>query len=160
MDWLSRMAFATASLVLIAMSLALLGVSAAEFYGAATGPRTESSETLFGAIGYVIIAVAVFDVAKYFIEEEVIRGHEMRLASEARRSLTKFIATISIAVFIEALVIVVRVSKHNVDQMLYPTLLLLTAILMVIGLGIYQRLSAAVEQQDKDKKDKDVKEND
>ncbi|MDP3691519.1 MAG: hypothetical protein Q8R73_10915 [Bradyrhizobium sp.] len=53
------MAFATASLALIAMSLALLGVSAAEFYRAATGPRTESRETLFSAIGNVIIAVAV-----------------------------------------------------------------------------------------------------
>ena len=152
MDWLSRIAFGTASLVLIAMSLALVGISAAEFYAAATGPWAESSEALFGAIGYVIIAVAVFDVAKYFIEEEVIRGREMRMASEARRSLTKFIATISIAVFIEALVIVVRVSKQDVNQMLYPTLLLLTAILIVIGLGVYQRLSVAVEQQDKNTK--------
>lgn len=157
MDWLSRIAFGAASLVLIAMSLALVGISAAEFYRATTGPTPVSSEVLFGTIGYVIIAVAVFDVAKYFIEEEVIRGREMRLASEARRSLTKFIATISIAVFIEALVIVVRVSKEDVNQMFYPTLLLVTAILIVIGLGIYQRLSVEVEQQDEHTKDKDVR---
>ena len=157
MEWLSRIAFGTASLVLMAMSLALVGIGAAEFYAAAIGPWAESGDALFGAIGYVIIAIAVFDLAKYFIEEEVIRGREMRQASEARRSLTKFIATISIAVFIEALVIVVRVSKQNVDQMLFPTLLLLTAILIVIGLGIYQRLSAEVERQDKNTKEKDVK---
>ena len=36
--------------------------------------------------------------------------------------------------------------------MLYPTLLLLTAVVIVIGLGVYQRLSVAVEQQDKGKK--------
>ena len=154
MEWLSRIAFATASLVLMAMSLALVAIGAAEFYAAAIGPWAQSGDALFGAIGYVIIAIAVFDLAKYFIEEEVIRGREMRQASEARRSLTKFIATISIAVFIEALVIVVRVSKQNVEQMLFPTLLLLTAILIVIGLGIYQRLSAEVEQQDKNTKDK------
>jgi hypothetical protein len=87
----------------------------------------------------------VFDVAKYFIEEEVIRGREMRLTSEARRSLTKFISTISIAVFIEALVVVFRVSKDDIDRLLYPTALLLTAIAIVVGLGIYQRLSADVE---------------
>jgi hypothetical protein len=157
MEWLSRIAFGTASLVLMAMSLALVVIGATEFYVAATGPWAESGDALFGAIGYVIIAIAVFDLAKYFIEEEVIRGREMRQASEARRSLTKFIATISIAVFIEALVIVVRVSKQNVDQMLFPTLLLLTAILIVIGLGIYQRLSAEVERQDKNTKGGDVK---
>ena len=92
--------------------------------------------------------MAVFDVAKYFIEEEVIRGREMRIASEARRSLTKFISTISIAVFIEGLVTVVRVSKQDVDKMLYPNLLLLTAIVIVVGLGLYQRLSAAIERKD------------
>jgi len=59
-----------------------------------------------------VIAIAVFDFAKYFIEEEVIRGREMRLMSEARRSLTKFISTISIAVFIEGLVLVFQVSKQ------------------------------------------------
>ena len=31
--------------------------------------------------------------------------------------------------------------------MLYPTGLLLTAILIVVGLGLYQRLSAEVEQK-------------
>jgi hypothetical protein len=91
--------------------------------------------------------MAVFDVAKYFVEEEVIRGREMRNAGEARRSLTKFISTISIAVFIEALVLVFRVSRQNIGDLLYPTALMLTAIIIVVGLGIYQRLSADVEQK-------------
>jgi putative Mn2+ efflux pump MntP len=94
-----------------------------------------------------VIAMAVFDVAKYFIQEEVIRGREMRHVSEARRSLTKFVSTISIAVFIEGLIIVFSTSKDNVSQMLYPTALLLTAILIVVGLGVYQRLSADVENK-------------
>ena len=128
------------------MSLALVGFAAAELYFA--GSIVEFGDALLGAIGYVVIAVAVFDVAKYFIEEEVIRGREMSIASEARRSLTKFISTISIAVFIEALVLVVRVSKQDVDKMFYPTLLLLTAIIIVVGLGVYQRLSVVIEKQD------------
>ena len=105
------------------------------------------------AIGYVVIAMAVFDVAKYFIEEEVIRGREMRGAAEARRSLTKFISTIAIAIFIEGLVIVFQASKERLPEMIYPTALLLTAIVIVVGLGIFQRLSADVEKKvdDKDK---------
>jgi hypothetical protein len=147
MDFLSRFGFGTASLVLMAMSLALVGVALVELYGVVTHAG-EFGDALLGAIGYVVIAMAVFDVAKYFIEEEVIRGREMRIAAEARRSLTKFISTISIAVFIEALVTVVRVSKQDVEKMLPPTLLLLSAILIVVGLGVYQRLSVTIEQQD------------
>ena len=152
MEFLSRFAFATASLVLMAMSLALVGFAAAELYGAAASSWAEFGDALLGAIGYVVIAMAVFDVAKYFIEEEVFRAREMRIASEARRSLTKFISTISIAVFIEALVTVVRVGKQDVDKMFNPILLLLTAVVIVVGLGLYQRLSVVIEQQDEGSK--------
>ena len=37
--------------------------------------------------------------------------------------------------------------QENLQPMLYPTALLLTAILIVVGLGTYQRLSADVEQK-------------
>ena len=77
---------------------------------------------------------------------------EVRAAvPEARRSLTKFISTISIAVFIEGVVIVFQVSKQDVGKMLYPTALLVTAILIVLGLGAYQRLSVEVERQTEQK---------
>jgi len=147
MELISRIAFGVASLVLIVLSLALVINGALTVVAGLTSSWSDASDALLAAIGYVVISIAVFDVAKYFIEEEVIRGREMRLTSEARRSLTKFISTISIAVFIEALVTVFRVSKQDVEKMLYPTTLLLTAILIVVGLGLYQRLSADVEQK-------------
>ena len=147
MDMLSRIAFSAASLVLMALSLMLVAFGAVGVVAGVTTSWENANTALLSAIGYVVIAIAVFDVAKYFIEEEVIRGREMRLMSEARRSLTKFISTISIAVFIEALVLAFQVSKQDVEKMLYPTALLLTAILIVVGLGIYQRLSAEVEQK-------------
>ena len=146
---LSRFAFGTASIVLMALSLALVAFAAVDLYDNVNRSRGEFGDALLSAIGYVVIAMAVFDVAKYFIEEEVVRGRELRIASEARRSLTKFISTISIAVFIEALVTVVRVSKQDVDKMIYPNILLLSGIVIVIGLGVYQRLSVAVEIREK-----------
>ena len=110
---------------------------------AARGPKPAAGCS--NSIGYVVIAVAVFDVAKYFVEEEVIRGREMRLASEARRSLTKFVSTIAIAVFIEALVMVFRQGSQDIALILYPAAILVTGILIILGLGLYQRLSADVE---------------
>jgi hypothetical protein len=147
MEMLSRIAFGAASLVLIVLSLMLVAFGAVGVIAGISASWADASDSLLAAIGYVVIALAVFDVAKYFIEEEVIRGREMRLTSEARRSLTKFISTISIAVFIEGLVLVFQISKQDVEKMLYPTGLLLTAILIVVGLGLYQRLSAEVEQK-------------
>lgn len=145
MELLSRITFGIASVVLMAMSLALVVYGLIEVFASVKTSWTDARDVILSAIGYVVIAMAVFDVAKYFIEEEVIRGREMRSAAEARRSLTKFISTITIAVFIEGLVIVFRVSKDSVEQMIYPTALLLTAIFIVVGLGVFQRLSADVE---------------
>jgi Ni,Fe-hydrogenase I cytochrome b subunit len=147
MEMLSRVAFGAASIVLIGLSLMLVGYGAAGVISSIAASWSDASDALLAAIGYVVIAIAVFDVAKYFVEEEVIRGREMRLTSEARRSLTKFISTISIAVFIEALVMVFQVGKNNVELLLYPTALLLTAILIVVGLGLYQRLAADTERK-------------
>jgi hypothetical protein len=153
MELLSRIAFASASLVLMAMSFALVLYSVVEIVAVGSSSWKDAGGAMLSAIGYVVIAMAVFDVAKYFMEEEVIRGREMRSAAEARRSLTKFVSTIAIAVFIEGLVIVFQASKQSLPEMVYPTALLLTAILIVIGLGIYQRLSADVEEMvgEKDK---------
>ena len=147
MEGLSRFAFATASLVLMGLSFALVIYGVVEVISSIGVSWRDAGSSILAAIGYVVIAMAVFDVAKYFIEEEVIRGRELREAAEARRSLTKFVSTIVIAVFIEGLVTTFQASKDDVPTMLYPTALLLTAILIVVGLGVFQRLSADVEKK-------------
>ena len=147
MDYISRGVFALASVVLMLIALALSVYSAGLIVAALAGGWGEAGHRLLESVGYVVIAMAVFDVAKYFVEEEVIRGREMRLASEARRSLTKFVSTIAIAVFIEGLVLVFRQSSQDMTLVLYPASILFTGVLIVLGLGLYQRLSADVEQQ-------------
>ena len=147
MDLVSRAVFGLAAAVLMLIALALSIYSATLIVAALRGPWADAGVGLLDSIGYVVIAMAVFDVAKYFVEEEVIRGREMRLASEARRSLTKFISTIAIAVFIEALVMVFRQGSQDIALILYPVAVLVTAVLIVLGLGLYQRLSADVERQ-------------
>ena len=147
MEFISRGVFGIASVVLMLIALALSFYSAALIVGALSGPWAQAGTGLLESIGYVVIAMAVFDVAKYFIEEEVIRGREMRLASEARRSLTKFISTIAIAVFIEGLVMVFREGGQDVAMILYPATILLMGVVIILGLGLYQRLSADVEVQ-------------
>jgi hypothetical protein len=147
MEGLSCLAFASASLVLMALSFALVIYGVVDVASVGISSWKSTGGSILAAIGYVVIAMAVFDVAKYFIEEEVIRSRELREASEARRSLTKFVSTIAIAVFIEGLVITFQASKDDLPTMLYPTALLLTAILIVVGLGVFQRLSAEVEKK-------------
>jgi hypothetical protein len=149
-DLISRAIFGIAATVLALFALVLAGSAVFDFINTAWSRQHVGLSALSG-IGYVVVSIAVFDVAKYLIEEEVVRGREMRAASEARRSLTRFISTIAIAVFLEALVIIFRVAQENVTNLFYPTFLLIAGILLVLGLGVYQRLSVTVERQVEDK---------
>ena len=117
-------------------------------YTAFSAPEQDIGKSLLDSVGYTVIAIAVFGVAKYILEEEVIDPTQMRNAGQARRSITKFVSTISIAVFLEALVVVFQTSKGtDLSMMLYPTILMFSGVMMVVGLGVYQRLSTSAERE-------------
>jgi uncharacterized membrane protein YidH (DUF202 family) len=146
-QYLSRAVFGLASFALMVLAFAMILRGLYEPVIGFWESGEKGKTALLGAIGYIIIAIAVFDVAKFLYEEEVLETREKREAGEARRSLTSFISTIAVAVFLESLVTVFRVSTNTVSEMLYPTLLLVAGTLLVLGLGIYQRLSVTVERQ-------------
>ena len=147
MTYLTRAVFAAASLLLMLLAIGLVVLGLREAAGAFVSSSEGSADAILDTLGYVIVAIAVFDVAKYLFEDEVRRGSERRSASEARRSLTKFLSTIIIALFLEGLVMVFKVAREDVTQMVYPTALIVAAILVLVGLGVFQRLSATVEEK-------------
>jgi hypothetical protein len=122
----------------------------------ATGPVSLVSALLKGepfvtaivkSLSYLILSLAVFDVARYVFDEEVRRGREMRKASETRRSITKFVTVILIAVLMDALVALSKAGQGELDQLVYPVVLIGGGVALLLSLGIFQRLSATVEEK-------------
>jgi len=135
-----------AALMIVAAGLIVYG--GMQLVDAFQAPEPDIGRTLLDSVGYTVIAVAVFEVAKYILEEEVIDPTQMRHTGEARRSITKFLSTISIAVFLEALVAIFQTSKSDdISGMLYPTILLFGGVAMIVGLGVYQKLSTSAESE-------------
>lgn len=147
MTYLSRIVFAGASLLLLLAATSLIVLGVGDALVAVRSAKQAGADAVLDALGYIIVAIAVFDVAKYLFEDEVRRGDEKRSAAEARRSLTKFLSTIVIALFLEALVVVFKTARGDVSQLIYPTALLVASVLVLVGLGAYQRFSAAVEEK-------------
>ncbi len=104
-------------------------------------------DKLLDFVSYLIITVAIFDVGRYLIEEEVLRQRELRSPKEARKSLTKFLVIIVIAVNLEALIHVIKAGVKDVTLLVYPTMLFFVSTLLIIGLGLYQRLSSITEKE-------------
>ncbi|MDQ1155553.1 GNAT family acetyltransferase [Brevundimonas sp. SORGH_AS_0993] len=147
MTYLTRAVFGVASLVLLLAAAALVVFGVKDGLEGIGRPDQSGADAVLDVLGYVIVAIAVFDVAKYIFEDEVRRGSERRSAAEARRSLTKFLSTIVIALFLEALVVVFKTAREEVAQLIYPTALLIAAVLVLVGLGAFQRFSASVEER-------------
>ena len=148
MKGFSRLAFGIASILLMLLSFGLIFYGLLNLLAVLLTSWHEGRDAVLLAISYVVIAIAVFDVAKYFMEEEVIKARVNISPVEARRSLTKFITTIVIAVFIEGLVSAFEVSKQDIEQIIYPIGLLITATVLVISLALYQRISVETEQRE------------
>jgi len=147
LEVLSRSVFAVVAIIMFGLGLVLAGDAVVLFIRAAMAGN-EMTEAALSGIGYVVVAMATFEIARHLIEEEVVRGRGRDVA-DARRSLTRLISTVAVAIFLEALVVVFHAGKENVPQLIYPTLLLVAATLIVVGLGLYQRLTASVGDDEK-----------
>lgn len=135
----SKALYIVAAFVLQLLSLAMVGMAIWAVTGEVWGGKPFLGQ-LLNSIGLIIIAFAVFDVAKFLLEEQVIKDRELSRISEARRSLTMFLTIIIIAISLEALVIVFQ-NKEEVYMLLYPAALLMVAVFAVVGLGLFQWLT-------------------
>jgi len=142
----ARAMYALASIVLFLFSLVFVGVAALTVVrGVVALDSAAATHALLDGVGLIVLAIAVFEIAKYLYEEELVRDRELRNADEARRTLTKFLTTIIIAASLEALVLVFEARTSDFSAMVYPAILLLVITVMVLGLALFQWISRRAE---------------
>lgn len=141
-----RILYGVASVGLTVISLAMIGAAVMGIWDA-LGLGQPIKQALLNGIGLVVVAIAVFDVAKYLIEEEVLRDRELRSAREARETTTKFVVIIVIAVSLEALVFILGAASQDLSLLVYPAALLAVSALLIMSLAVYLRLSSTAEQK-------------
>ena len=102
---------------------------------------------LLDEVGLIVFSIAVVDIGKYLMLEEVLgKGSTQNSPEESRKTLTKFALIIASALSLEGLVLTIEVAKRDVTDILFPVSVLLTATLYIIGLGVYQKLNASSEK--------------
>ena len=147
LGWISALVYVIVSIVLTAIALTLITYSVWKAWLAVSSVN-DAVYGLLDSIGLIVISLAVLDVSKYLMEEEVLRDRELRSPVEARRTLTKFMVIICIAVSLEAVVYISMAGKDQVQNLIYPAILLLSAVAVMVGLGAYQKMSGAIETKD------------
>ena len=139
-DKISRTVYGLISLSLGIISLAMI-VSSLYSIWTSLHEQMLFTNSLLDAVGFIVIGTAIFDVSRFLMEEEVFKVHGEETSMKQRMILIKFLVIIIIAISLEALVFVFSAAKKDISLLVYPTFLLLTAVMLVIGLGVYQRMT-------------------
>lgn len=137
---ISQSVYALISLSLGFISVTMIGSSLYDIWTSLHEQKL-LTKSLLDAVGFIVIGTAVFDVSRFLMEEEVFKVHDEDTIIKQRKTLIKFLIIIIIAVSLEALVFVFSAAKKDISLLVYPTLLLLTAVMFVIGLGVYQKMT-------------------
>jgi hypothetical protein len=146
-EWLSRLLFVLVALALFALAISLVISGAWQLVRGAFGGEV-GIYSLMNGVGLLIVSLAIVDVAKFVVEENVVRERELRSPIEALRSLTKFMTIIIIALSLEAVVGIFEAGREkNFAELLYPTLVMAAAIFALVGLGTFQFLSRRAQPQ-------------
>ena len=127
-------------MLLLAFSATLVVVAGYQLI-AATVTQVDLLARVLGGIGLVTIAVAVFDVGKFLIEEELVRQRELRSIAEARVSMTKFFSIVIIVLSLEGIVLIFEVKREDVADLVYPAAVMAVAVLALVGLGLFRKLT-------------------
>lgn len=99
----------------------------------------------FSSIIFITLGLAIFDLAKTTLEEEVLMHKDIFRHSSTRRTITRFMAAIMIAVSIEALLLMFKSAIGAGNYLTSATLMMLSAVALMVGLGVYVYLGAKAE---------------
>ena len=100
----------------------------------------------FGVVIYLTLALAIFDLGKTTLEEEVLLYKDILRHSSTRRTITRFIAVIIIAVSIEALLMIFKAALHGGgEQLIAAVWIILATALLLVSLGVYVYLGSKAE---------------
>ena len=83
------------------------------------------------------LSIAIFDLAKTILEQEVFFKSYSKNAKVETKILTKFLTTIIIALSIEALIVVFKIALNDYVQMINAFYLIAGIALILISLTIF-----------------------
>jgi hypothetical protein len=132
--------YAVIGLMLVAVSGLLLYYGGVEMYNV-VHDHINAPIQIFGTVILVTLGLAIFDLGKTILEEEVLLHKDIHHEGSIRRTISRFMAAIVIAVSIESLLLMFKSLLGGADHLNDAVLMLFAAVAMLVGLGVYLKLT-------------------
>ena len=134
---LFKYAYSAFSFALMAVALLLFFSAIESFFANEISVKHMVIEDMFKATILLTLSLAIFDLAKTLIEEEVLGRHKEHSISGPHKTMVKFLGSIIIALSIEALMLVFKFAITD-PQMLVKSIYIIGGVAMlIVSLAIY-----------------------
>jgi len=128
--------FLTANIMII-LALFTIGYSVYEFITSLLFKGGLSIEAIFKPVIALTLGLAIFDLAKTVLAQEVIFKSYSKNSTDEYKVLTKFSITIIIALLIESLMVVFKIAIDDYAQMIYAFYLIGSVSTLIVALGLF-----------------------
>ena len=109
-------------------------------------PLLSRLNAVLESIAVLTVAVAALELGQTILEEEVHRGAQMSAPTRVRRFLSRFMVVLVVALSIETLVLVFRLSQDAPEMLPYAASVGAAAALLLIAWGVFIRLNRSAEE--------------
>jgi len=135
--------FLLAGFALIALAAVQLWQGVQLFESAPLLPRLNA---VLESIAVLTVAVAALELGQTILEEEVHRQAQMSAPTRVRRFLSRFMVVLVVALSIETVVLVFRLSQDAPEMLPYAASVGVAAALLLIAWGVFIRLNRSAEE--------------
>jgi len=140
-NMLSKGFYFVAAISMVVLAFFTVGYSLVEFVNSVLFKDGLSIESIFKPVIALTLGLAIFDLAKTILEQEVVFKSYSKNTSSEYKVLTKFSITIIIALLIESLMVVFKIAIDDYSQMINAVYLISGVSVLIIALGLFIYLS-------------------
>lgn len=145
---LFKYSYATFAFALMAVALLLFTHGVQSFFVEEITFSHLAIDQMFKATILLTLSLAIFDLAKTLIEEEVLGQHKEHDISGPHKTMVKFLGSIIIALSIEALMLVFKFAITDPGHLVYAMYIIGGVALLLISLAIYIKFTKNKNNRD------------
>lgn len=134
----------TFTYLFLSLSLSLAGIAIYEFSMAFTADESLATG-LVKSINIAVVSLAIYELGiginkEYTTEEDEPDGN---IYATVRRSITRFVAVVCVALVLEGLIMVIKYSQLELaGNLFYPVAIITSASMLLVSLGGFLRLTS------------------
>jgi len=136
-NFVSKAFYTTTAAVMIILALFTVGYALFEFVYAIFYKGAISIESIFKPVIALTLGIAIFDLAKTILEQEVVFKSYSKNGRAEYKVLVKFSITIIIALLIESLMVVFKIAIDDYSQLIHAFYLIGGVSIIMIALGTF-----------------------